>query len=74
MQGRIVGGGTGSPFCLRIRLVPEIGVAKLVVRDPSQLPVKDGVLEWENVSGTPVLIELWGRRDSKLAADYYSKK
>lgn len=38
-------------------------VAKLVVPIPATLPVKDGVVDWESISGKPFLIELWGRQD-----------
>lgn len=62
-----------GPEAFEVRYPDSTDVAKLVVRGPSELPVKDGVLQWNEIEGTPVLIELWGRKDSKLAADYYKK-
>lgn len=62
-----------GPEAYEVRYPDSTDVAKLVVRDLKSLPVKNGVLDWEGVQGTPILIEKWGRKDSKLAADYYKK-
>ena len=62
-----------GPEAYEVRYPDSTDVAKLVVRKPTELPVKDGVLNWNEISGTPILIERWGRKDSKLAADYYKK-
>ena len=62
-----------GPEAFEVRYPDSTDVAKLVVRDPTKLPIKDGVLDWNKVTGNPILIERWGRKDSKLAADYYIK-
>ena len=37
------------------------------------LRVEDGLLDWDAIDDTPIVIEKWGRKDSELAADYYKK-
>ncbi|KAF2488131.1 phosphoglycerate mutase [Neohortaea acidophila] len=62
-----------GPEAYEVRYPDSTDVAKLVVEDVAGLPIKDGVLDWEGIKGTPFVIERWGRKESKLAADYYSK-
>ena len=62
-----------GPEAYEVRYPDSTDVARLVVRSPGELPIKDKMLDWHAIQGTPILIEQWGRKDSKLAADYYDK-
>lgn len=62
-----------GPEAYEVRYPDSTDVARLVVRDLEKLSVKNGLLEWQDIQGSPILIEKWGRKDSKLAADYYNK-
>lgn len=62
-----------GPEAYEVRYPDSTDVAKLVVRNPTELPVKNGVLDWNGISGKPIVIERWGQKESKLAADYYGK-
>ena len=49
-----------------VRWTDSDDVAKLVVADPSSLPIKDGLLDWNTISGKPFLIEQWGKKEKAL--------
>ena len=62
-----------GPEAYEVRYPDSTDVAELVIEQPSRLPIKDGLLDWNAIDDTPIVIEKWGRKDSELAADYYKK-
>lgn len=62
-----------GPEAYEVRYPDSTDVAKLVIHSPASLPIEAGLLDWHSIRDTPILIERWGRKDSKLAAGYYQK-
>lgn len=59
-----------GPEAFEVRWTDSDDVASIVVEQPKDLPVKDGVLDWDRISGEPFLIESWGKREKALAQGY----
>ncbi|KIX93835.1 uncharacterized protein Z520_10460 [Fonsecaea multimorphosa CBS 102226] len=57
---------TRGPDAFEVRWTDSDDVARLVVSQPAQLPIKDGVLDWDSISGQPFLIEVWGKKEKAL--------
>ena len=57
---------TRGPEAFEVRWTDSDDVAKLVVAQPGNLPIKDGLLDWSAVSGHPFLIERWGKKEKAL--------
>ncbi|KIW80493.1 hypothetical protein Z517_07109 [Fonsecaea pedrosoi CBS 271.37] len=57
---------TRGPNAFEVRWTDSDDVARLVVPQPAQLPIKDGVLDWSSLSGQPFLIEVWGKKEKAL--------
>lgn len=55
-----------GPEAYEVRWTDSDDVAKLVVKEPAELPVKDGQLDWEAIQGRPFLIETWGKKEKAL--------
>ncbi|KAK3721948.1 hypothetical protein LTR37_002764 [Vermiconidia calcicola] len=55
-----------GPEAYEVRWTDSDDVAKLVVSKPEELPIKDGVLDWDGISGKPFLIERWGKKEKAL--------
>ena len=55
-----------------VRWTDSDDVSRLVVEQPADLPIKDGTLDFESVSGKPFVIELWGKKEKELDPEYYS--
>ena len=64
---------TRGPEAYEVRWTDSDDVAKLVVPRPGDLSVKDGLLDWDAVSGKPFVIESWGKKENSLDAGYYMK-
>ena len=64
--------GFNPPLAVRgeeayeVRYPESDDVARLVVREPRALVVKDGEVEWEKLEGKPFLIEAWGKKEKAL--------
>lgn len=54
---------TRGPHAFEVRWTDSDDVARLVVLQPANLPIKDGLLDWSSVSGQPFLIEYWGKKE-----------
>ncbi|EXJ75960.1 uncharacterized protein A1O5_00468 [Cladophialophora psammophila CBS 110553] len=52
-----------GPDAFEVRWTDSDDVARLVVPQPTQLPTRDGSLEWSLISGQPFVIEVWGKRE-----------
>lgn len=50
-----------GPEAYEVRYPDSTDVAKLVIRNPERLPIKDRLLDWKTVEGIPILIEQWGK-------------
>ena len=61
-----------GPEAFEVRYPDSEDVAKVVVLRPEELPVEDGVLDWEKIQGEPFLIEFWGKRE-KAIRDVYDQ-
>ncbi|EHY53267.1 hypothetical protein ABEF92_000850 [Exophiala dermatitidis] len=57
---------TRGPNAFEVRWTDSDDVARLVVPDPTSLPIKDGELDWSSVKGQPFLIEYWGKKEKAL--------
>lgn len=55
-----------GPQAFEVRWTDSDDVAKLVVARPEELPVRNGSLDWDRISGQPFLIEQWGKKDKAL--------
>jgi len=55
-----------GPDAWEVRYPDSDEIARLVVERPAELPVKDGVLEWEAVQGKPFVIERWGKWEKRV--------
>lgn len=55
-----------GPEAYEVRWTDSDDVARLVVKAPKDLPVRDGLLEWEAIEGRPFLIEIWGKKEKAL--------
>ena len=53
-----------------VRWTDSDDVARLVVKQPKDLPVNDGILDWDRMSGEPFLIESWGKKEKASAQGY----
>jgi broad specificity phosphatase PhoE len=49
-----------------VRWTDSDDVAELVVLEPSSLPIREGVLEWERIQGRPFVIERWGKKEKAI--------
>ena len=59
-----------GPEAFEVRWTDRDDVARLVIEKPGDLPVKDGVLDWDRMKGEPFLIESWGKKEKALAQGY----
>lgn len=57
---------TRGPQAYEVRWTDSDDIAELVVLKPEELPIRDGVLEWSEISGQPFLIERWGKKEKAL--------
>lgn len=57
---------TRGPEAYEVRWTDSDDVASLVVPKPTELPVKDGLLDWSSLSGEPFLIKRWGKKEKAL--------
>ena len=51
-----------------VRWTDSDDVARLIVAQPADLPVKDRVLDWDQISGHPFLIERWGKKEKAIVS------
>ena len=63
-----------GPEAYEVRWTDSDDVAKLVVAKPAELPIKDGVLDWEKIDGKPIEIVTWGKVDSPRREMLSAKK
>jgi broad specificity phosphatase PhoE len=49
-----------------VRWTDSDDVARLVASRPGDLPIQDGVLDWDRIDGQPFLIERWGKREKAI--------
>ena len=57
---------TRGPDAFEVRWTDSDDVARLVVSEPANLPIKDGLLDWSGISGQPFLIERWGKKEKAI--------
>ena len=57
---------TRGPQAFEVRWTDSDDVAKLVVLQPANLPLKNGLLDWSSISGEPFLIERWGKEEKAI--------
>ncbi|KAK5277976.1 hypothetical protein LTR40_009733, partial [Exophiala xenobiotica] len=57
---------TRGPHAFEVRWTDSDDVARLVVTDPSKLPINGGQLDYSSVSGQPFIIERWGKREKAI--------
>jgi len=57
---------TRGPQAFEVRWTDSDDVAKLVVLQPGNLPLKDESLDWSSISGEPFLIERWGKEEKAI--------
>jgi broad specificity phosphatase PhoE len=55
-----------GPQAFEVRWTDSDDVARLVVSQPADLPIRDGLLDWSMVSGQPFLIESWGKDEKAI--------
>lgn len=55
-----------GPNAYEVRWTDSDDVARLVVSQPADLPIKDGTLDWSGISGQPFLIEQWGKKEKAI--------
>lgn len=55
-----------GPQAFEVRWTDSDDVARLVVLQPADLPIRDGLLDWSMVSGQPFLIERWGKEEKAI--------
>ena len=55
-----------GPQAYEVRYTDSDDVAELVVEKPKDLPIKDGVLDWQRIDGKPFVIERWGKQEKAL--------
>ncbi|EXJ84017.1 hypothetical protein A1O3_04684 [Capronia epimyces CBS 606.96] len=57
---------TRGPQAFEVRWTDSDDVARLLVSQPANLPVTDGLLDWSAISGQPFLIERWGKEEKAI--------
>ncbi|KAL6251604.1 hypothetical protein RBB50_001814 [Rhinocladiella similis] len=57
---------TRSPNAFEVRWTDSDDVAHLIIPEPATLPISDGALDWERLSGQPFLIESWGKKEKAI--------
>jgi broad specificity phosphatase PhoE len=57
---------TRGPEAWEVRWTDSDDVAELVVAEPSSLPIREGVLDWEGIQGMPFMIARWGKREKAI--------
>jgi broad specificity phosphatase PhoE len=57
---------TRGPNAYEVRWTDSDDVARLVIDQPSELPVSNGLLDWDAISSQPILIEKWGKKEKAL--------
>jgi len=55
-----------GPEAFEVRWTDSDDVARLVVEQPRELPIKGGLLDWDALDGQPFLIERWGKKEKAL--------
>lgn len=55
-----------GPEAYEVRWTDSDDIAELVIPKPKELPLRDGMLQWSEISGRPFLIERWGKKEKAL--------
>ncbi|KAJ9660529.1 hypothetical protein H2198_002466 [Neophaeococcomyces mojaviensis] len=55
-----------GPHAWEVRWPDSDDIARLVVARPENLPVREGVLDWEGIEGKPFTIEEWGKKEKAI--------
>ena len=55
-----------GPEAFEVRWTDSDDVARLVVLQPRDLPIKEELLDWDRLQGQTFLIEQWGKREKAL--------
>lgn len=63
-----------GPEAWEVRWTDSDDVAELVVKDPGELPVREGLLDWEAIRGTPFVIRTWGKKAKAISEEKNRKK
>lgn len=59
-----------GPEAYEVRWTDSDDVARLVVKQPHKLAVRDGQLQWDLIEEKPFLIEKWGKKETSLKQGY----
>ena len=57
---------TRGPHAFEVRWTDSDDVARLVVTEPSKLPINGDQLDYSSVSGQPFVIKRWGKREKAI--------